>query len=234
MGCQAVTPTSANPFVKSTMMSTKPWRYLAVDLMGPLPRGESLLVTVDYFSRWIEVDVVKCTTSSVVIGCLEKHFSRHGIPEMLRTDNGPNLVSSEVEKFLNELGINHVKTTPLWPWANGEIERQKMSLLKYMRVAQVEENPWQRELQKYLLVYRSTPHTITGTSPADLLYERKIRTKLHEFEVIDTEEEEGQSSHQEALDRDGKQKQRIADQANKKAVESDHQEGEEVLLRAQR
>ena len=38
------------------------------------------------------MDVVKSTTSSVVIGCLEKHFSRHGIHEMLRTDNGPNLV----------------------------------------------------------------------------------------------------------------------------------------------
>ena len=54
LGCQAVTPTSANPFVKSTMLPTKPWRYLAADLMGPLPRGESLLVTVVYFSRWIE------------------------------------------------------------------------------------------------------------------------------------------------------------------------------------
>ena len=105
LGCQAVTPATTTPPVKTTTMPTKPWRDLAVDLMGPLPTGESLLVTVDYYSRWIEVDVVGNTTSSSIIRCLEKHFTRHGIPETLRIDNGTaNLVSHKMEEFLDELG----------------------------------------------------------------------------------------------------------------------------------
>ena len=51
LGCQAVTPITTIPPVKTTTMPTKPWRDLAVDLMGPLPTGESLLVTADYYSR---------------------------------------------------------------------------------------------------------------------------------------------------------------------------------------
>ena len=66
---------------------------------GPTSIGESLLVTVDYYSRWIEVDVVRNTASSVIIRCLENHFTRHGIPETLRTDNGSDLVSREIEEF---------------------------------------------------------------------------------------------------------------------------------------
>ena len=182
LGCQAVTPVATMPPVKTTTMPTKPWRDLAVDLMGPLPTGESLLVTVDYYSRWIEVDVVRNTTSSAIIRCLENHFTHHGIPETLRTDNGPNLVSHEMEEFLDELGIKHKKTISLWPRANGEVERQNKSLLKAMRAAQAERKPWKRELRKYLLAYRSTPHTTTGVSPAELLYGRKIRTKMPEFE----------------------------------------------------
>ena len=58
LGCQAVTPATTTPPVKTTTMPSKPWRDLATDLMGPLPTGESLLVTVAYYSRWIKVDVV--------------------------------------------------------------------------------------------------------------------------------------------------------------------------------
>ena len=75
LGCQAVTPAVIIPPVKTTSMPTNPWRDLAVDLMGPLPTGESLLVTVDYYSRWIEVDLVRSITSRVIIRCLENRFT---------------------------------------------------------------------------------------------------------------------------------------------------------------
>ena len=234
LGCQAVTPVDTTPPVKTTPMPTKPWRDLAVDLMGPLPTGESLLVTVDYYSRWIEVDVVRNTASSVIIKCLEKHFTRHGIPETLRTDNGPNVVSHEVEEFLDELGIKHKRTIPLWPRANGQVERQNRSLLKAMRAAQAEGKPWQQELQKYLLAYRSTNHTTTGVSPAELLYGRNIRTKMPEFEGAEEEEERSGTTDQQARDQDAEQKQRGAEAANKRAAESDVAEGDKVLLLKQK
>ena len=224
-----MTPVATIPPVKTTTMPTKTWRDLAVDLMGPLPTGESLLVIVDYYSRWIEVDVVRSTTSSAIIRCLGNHFTRHGIPETLRTDNGPNLVSHEMEEFLDELGIKHKKTIPLWPRANGEVERQNKSLLKAMCAAQAERKPWQQELQKYLLAYRSTPHTTTGVSPAELLYGRKIRTKMPELEGDDEEERPG-TTDQQARDQDAEKKKRGAEAANRRAAESDVAEGDKVLL----
>ena len=74
-------------------MPERPWQDLALDLLGPMPTGESLLVLVDYFSRWVEVDVIKSTSSEAIIKCLDRQFSRHGVPTTLRSDNGPNLVS---------------------------------------------------------------------------------------------------------------------------------------------
>ena len=44
---------------------------------------------------------------------------------------------------------------------------------------------------KYLLAYRSTPHTRTGVSPAELLYGRKILTKMPVFEGHEEEERSG-------------------------------------------
>ena len=133
-GCQMVSKHVPPPPIKPTRLPERAWQEIAVDLLGPLPTGEHLLVVVDYFSRWMEVDVLRSTTSAAVIKCLDNHFARYGIPAGLRTDNGSNLVSEEMEKYLEEMGIVHHYNTPLWPRANGEVERQNRSLLKAMRV----------------------------------------------------------------------------------------------------
>ena len=163
-----------------------------------MPTGELLLVLVDYFSRWVEVDVIR--SSEVIIKRLDKQFSRYGVSSTLRTDNGTNLVSAEMEEYLNEMGIKHRLTTPLWPRANCEVERRNRSLLKAMRAAHAEKRDWRSELNKFLLAYRSTLHTTTGKSPAELLYGRKMSTKLPE--VVDlAESEEPQHQETEKADR---------------------------------
>ena len=48
-------------------------------------------MVVDYFLRWMEVDVLRSTTSAAVITYLDSHFARYGVPAGLRTDNGSNL-----------------------------------------------------------------------------------------------------------------------------------------------
>ena len=55
------------PPVKITRMPERLWQDLALDLLGPMPTGEYLLVLVDYFSRWVEVDIIKSTTSETII-----------------------------------------------------------------------------------------------------------------------------------------------------------------------
>ena len=97
-----------------------------------------MLVLVDYFSRWVEVDVIKSTSSEAITKCLDRQFSRYGVPSTLRSDNGPNLVSAEMEEYLDEMGIKHRLTTPPWPRANGEVARQNRSPLKATRVAHTE------------------------------------------------------------------------------------------------
>ena len=177
-GCQVVGPPAPRTPVKSTPFPTAPWSELAVDILGPLPSGESILVLVDYYSRFFEIDVIHSTTSRVVIRCLDSHFARHGVPDGLRSDNGPQFISTEFTGFLQELGIVHHRTTPLWPEANGEVERQNRSLLKAIRAAHAEGRNWRSELNKFLLAYRATPHSTTGVPPASSLFRRTIKTKL--------------------------------------------------------
>lgn len=112
---------------RSTMLPSGPWRDLAVDLLGPLPSGESILVVIDYYSRYYEVDILKSTVTSKVINCLEEIFSRHGLPESLTSDNGPQFIAAEFKEYMDREGIWHHKNTAKWPQANGEVQGQNRS-----------------------------------------------------------------------------------------------------------
>ena len=95
-----------------------PWQDLAVDFLGPF-LGESILVVVDYYSRFFEVVVMKSMKSHDVIRALNPIFARYGYPFSLKSDNGPQFVSEEFEAYLRENGIQHVTSPPLWLQANG-------------------------------------------------------------------------------------------------------------------
>ena len=188
---------------------------------------------MDYYSRWIEVDVIRATTSKVIIQRLDAQFARYGMPKTLRTDNGSNLVSEEVEDYLKEMGVKHLHTTPLWPRANGEVERQNRSLLKAIKATHAEGRNWREELNKFLMAYRSTPHSTTGKSPAELLFRRVMKTKMPELTYM---EEEVEGGDQVVRDRDAQRKQTNKDYADKKlrAKERDVGEGDVVLLEQRR
>ena len=63
------------------------------------------------------------TTSNSVIQAMKSIFSRHGIPETVRSDNGPQYSSSEFSKFASSYGFSHVTSSPLYPQSNGQVER---------------------------------------------------------------------------------------------------------------
>ena len=114
--------------------------------------------------------------------------------------------------------------TPLWPQANGEVERQNRFLLKMIKSAQIEKRNWKEELDSFLIMNRTTPHSTTGVSPAELLFFRKLRTRIpgvEEFSVDD----------QEVRDRDSEAKKKGKLYANERrcARETDVKEGDTVL-----
>ena len=78
---------------------------------------------VNYFSRYIEVKMMKRTTAQKIVETLDEIFSRNGLPRSIRTDTGPQFIAQEFANYLRENDIEHRRSTPLWPQANGEVER---------------------------------------------------------------------------------------------------------------
>ncbi|XP_064488499.1 uncharacterized protein K02A2.6-like [Ornithodoros turicata] len=182
--CTACQTTVEEKRVSPLMMTPLPdgpWQSLAADFAGPLPGNSYLLVIVDEYSRFPIVASLSSLTTTAVTAKLNDIFAVHGLPHVLKTDNGPPFFSKEFASYLSQNGIRHHRTTPLWPQANGEAERFIRSIKKTVKAAGASGSNWKEEISNYLLNYRATPHSTTGITPAELLFGRKIRTRIPEI-----------------------------------------------------
>lgn len=226
-GCQLVSRPNPPEPVRSTKLPSGPWEDIALDFLGPLPSGHSVLVIIDYYSRYYEIAILKSTTAEKTVETLKVIFARHGLPLTVHSDNGPQFISQVFADYMKAIGAKHLKVTPRWPQANGEVERQNQSLLKRMKIAQAEGKDWQQEILSYLAAYRATPHPSTGRSPAELLFGRKIRTKLPQLLG------NNDMADQEVRDRDAEKKglSKLHADEKRNARDSDVMPGDTVLLR---
>ncbi|XP_024885717.1 uncharacterized protein K02A2.6-like, partial [Temnothorax curvispinosus] len=98
----------------------RPWQEVAVDFCER--EGRHYLVMVDYFSRYPEVVYMSSTTAANTIAKMKDIFGRHGIPEQVRSDNGPQFSSQEYKQFAENFGFAIVTSSPRYPQSNGKVE----------------------------------------------------------------------------------------------------------------
>lgn len=227
--CSACATVSKDERIRPLHMSELPdrkWQCLSADFGGPYPSGHYCLVIIDEYSRFPVVEIIKSTSAKTVIPVLDKVFSTFGIPEVIKTDNGPPFQSHEMRAFMKQYGIKHRKITPLWPRANAQAEGFMKPLNKAIKAANVEGKSWRQEMHKFLRNYRATPHVTTGKAPAELLFGDNIRVLLPE---IFQRKDDG-----EVRDRDARHKQRQkfnADRRNCYRPVSKLKVGDHVLVR---
>ena len=71
------------------------------------------MIVVDYFSNFIEVNYLASLTSHETIRALKSMFARHGIAEVVRSDNGPQCDSAGFTKFAKDWEFEHVTSSSL-------------------------------------------------------------------------------------------------------------------------
>ena len=176
--CAVNKPKERHPPLKMQAMPEECWTVIAADFCGPTPSNTYLLLVVDEHSRFPFVVEVNSTGHASTIKGLTTLFSMFGIPKTVKTDNGPPFNGKDFAEFLGTYGVRHQRSTPLWPEANGMVERFVRTVKKALRTSVAEGENWKAILPDFLLAYRNTPHASTGVSPAQLFLGRKLRDKL--------------------------------------------------------
>ena len=131
------------------------------------------VLVVDYYSNYFEIAQLATTKRSTVIQHIKSIFARHGIPEIVISDNGPQYSSEEFHQFSTTLGFVHKTSSPTYPQSNGFAERNAQTVKRLLTKAKASnQDPYLS-----LLSYRNTSFQQMG-SPAQLLMNRRLRTDL--------------------------------------------------------
>ena len=145
------------------------WAYDFIMTRTEDGRPVSMLAVIDEYTReCLAIRPGRHFRSDDVVACLADLFISHGVPEHVRSDNGPESTATVVREWLGHIGARTLFIEPGSPWENGYVEsfngklrdelldREVFYTLKELEVA-VEQ--WRRDYNQV------RPHSALGYRP---------------------------------------------------------------------
>lgn len=152
--------------------ASRPLEIIGVDLMDF--KGQHALVCVDYYSGYLFYDIVAAQTSKEIIKTLNVNFRKFWPAERIISDNGPCFKAEEFREFCKGLEIKHTTSSPHYHESNGRAERAIQTVKQMLRKCKNES-----EITLALLAYHDTPINDSLPSPSELMFNRRISTRLN-------------------------------------------------------
>jgi transposase InsO family protein len=99
------------------------WSYDILSTRTHDGRLVRILTIIDEYTReCLSIVVARNITSQAVLDTLADLFIERGIPEHIRSDNGPEFTAKAVREWLSRVGVRTLFIEPGSPWENGYIE----------------------------------------------------------------------------------------------------------------
>ena len=129
-----------------------------------------LSIADEYARRCITLDVGRSMCSEDVINRLAELFAMYGVPECIRSDNGPEFIAQAIQRWLASLDVKTLYVEPGSVWQNGYAESfhsclgdelLNMEEFDSVRHARAHTAAWREDYNGY------RPHSSLGGLPPD-------------------------------------------------------------------
>ena len=124
-----------------------------MDFKGPIASNYYFFLLIDEYSHFPEVEVVKSTAAETLILKLHKILCTHGIPEVIKSDNGLPFNGEKIKEYARRQGFQHCRIEPEHPESNGLAENFMRMLTKVAHTAYVEGQDPKQAVNNFLLNY---------------------------------------------------------------------------------
>ena len=159
-----------------TNATYEPMERLSVDTIGPLEKDELgncyIIVTIDCFTRWVELHSAPDATAKSAARALLAHIGRFGQPHQLISDNGPQFVNETIQALCDLIGTEHILTVPYSHEGNAIVERVNKEIMRHLRALVFDKKTykfWSDNLPIVQRIINTSVHESLGISPAQLL-----------------------------------------------------------------
>jgi hypothetical protein len=154
-----------------------PFQQWGLDFIGEINPHSSaqhkwILISIDYFTKWVEAIPTRREMDSVVIDFLEENIlSRFGCPQKIVTDNTQAFKSMAMISFSQKNNIVLSHSTTYYSQGNGLAESSNKSLINIIKkVLNENKKSWHMHLKYALWVNRIGTKKYIGTSPFQMVY----------------------------------------------------------------
>lgn len=145
------------------------WAYDFMATRTEDGRPVKLLTIVDEYTReCVAIDVERRLRSDDVLYRLAELFVQRGVPEHIRSDNGPEFAANAVRSWLSRVGVQTLFITPGSPWENGYIESFNGKLRDELLDRELFDTLWEVKVlvERWRQTYnRIRPHSALGYRP---------------------------------------------------------------------
>ena len=135
-----------------------------------------IITGIEYLTRWAEAKAVRnCDVVTATQFIFESIISRFGCPLILMSDQGTHFLNHTIEALTEEFQIQHHKSTPYHPQANGTVEAFNKILENALtKICNSQRNGWYLRVNTVLWAYRTTCKKLTGHTPFSLVYGQEV------------------------------------------------------------
>ena len=161
------------------IVATRPFQIMGMDIMeikGSQTKSgnNAIVVFTDYFTKWVEAYAIPNQQATTIAQKLiQGVLCRHGAPERIISDRGPNFTSDVFRSVTDMLGMKQNMTSGYHPQADGQSERLIGTLKNLIsKLAKDNHQDWDLYLPYALWAYRTATHAVTKESPFFLVYGR--------------------------------------------------------------
>ena len=148
-----------------------PWNSISMDFIETLPTSDgsnSILVIVDRLTKQgiFILTTIHCTSKDLATLFILHVFSKHGVPEHITSDRGPEFVSRFFQSLGKALDMTLQFTSGYHPEGDGQTKHTNQTLEQYLCVfCNYQQDNWNTLLPLAEFAYNNAPSATTSTSP---------------------------------------------------------------------
>nr|CAN65804.1 hypothetical protein VITISV_014922 [Vitis vinifera] len=162
---------------------------LGIDIIGKISSKSSnghefILVTINYFTKWVEATSYAILTSAGVASFIKSHIiCCYEVSHELISNRGVHF-KAEVDTLVQRYGIRHHRSSAYRPQMNGAVEAANKNIKRILQRMVEISRDWSEKLPFALWAYQTSFRTSTGATPYSLVYGMEAVLPISEVDWV--------------------------------------------------
>ena len=157
----------------------EPFSRVIVDCVGPLPKTKSgseyLLTIMCAATRFPEAVPLRNIKTKNISKALIKFFTIFGLHKSIQSDQRSNFMSRIFQQIMQQLDIQHFKSSAYHPESQGALERFHQTLKTMLKTYCFEHHrDWDEAVYLLLFAVRESVQESLGFSPYELIFGHQV------------------------------------------------------------